>query len=345
MEDRTAHLASDAGAAGIPDASCLVEPAPGLWLLLLDANVYLPDGTGGFSDRSHEGWSAALRHKPWLLGWITEVARAAEREGKTLLAFSHYPMVDIFRGTLLQLDWLGAPRVGRRRMPTLEESLRLSDTGLRLHFSGHWHVDAAATDPSGRLRNMAVPSTVGFPAGYKVVEVEEGRIDVLDRTLEDVPGFDRWSPFQATELRRAGGERPAVPDARDYRTFLDAQFRDLVLQRRLPEDWPPRLSVLLDRSLGEVLGSLGGTHGAAVWALPLREVLVDWCRLRETGGGPRAAVAPDRRAASAALARSLPPPGLADGDQALVAVLIGTLARLMEGPRRTRPVPAGAAAC
>src|SRR5690606_18832778 len=76
------------------DASYLVEPEEGLWLLMIDANVFEPrDGRRdiarkkAFFGSSNAGWNALLRVKPYLLPWIADVSARAARAGKDLLAF------------------------------------------------------------------------------------------------------------------------------------------------------------------------------------------------------------------------------------------------------------------
>ena len=88
------------------DASYLVEPVPGLWLLMIDANVFEPRNgefakgdAGAFVDSTNAGWNAMLKHKRFVLDWAKDVAARAKREGKQLLAFSHYPMLDMLNGT------------------------------------------------------------------------------------------------------------------------------------------------------------------------------------------------------------------------------------------------------
>src|SRR5690606_33794651 len=90
----------------IVDASYLVEPVEGLWLLSVDANVFEPrngafdaDDEAGWIESSDAGWNAMLRHKAFILDWMTSVAERAERSGKRLLAFSHYPAIDPLGGT------------------------------------------------------------------------------------------------------------------------------------------------------------------------------------------------------------------------------------------------------
>ncbi|MDP1575671.1 MAG: metallophosphoesterase, partial [Cypionkella sp.] len=86
------------------DASYLVEPEPGLWLLMIDANVFepragRPDATRkkAFIGPSDAGWNAVLRVKPFLLDWIADVTARAQALGKTLVAVSHYPVLDPFQ--------------------------------------------------------------------------------------------------------------------------------------------------------------------------------------------------------------------------------------------------------
>ena len=88
------------------DASYLIEPVAGLWLLMIDANVFEPRNgdfakgdAGAFVDSTNAGWNAMLKHKRFVLDWAKDVAARAKREGKQLLAFSHYPMLDMLNGT------------------------------------------------------------------------------------------------------------------------------------------------------------------------------------------------------------------------------------------------------
>src|SRR5690606_39128897 len=88
------------------DASYLVEPVEGLWLLSLDANVFEPRNgahdpvpEASYHDSTDAGWNAMLRHKPFVLEWASWVAARARAAGKHLLVFSHYPMIDSMHGT------------------------------------------------------------------------------------------------------------------------------------------------------------------------------------------------------------------------------------------------------
>ena len=62
----------------IPDASYLVEPVKGLWLLAIDGNSYLPRKNGGFGSASI-GYNQTVDHKKHLFSWIKKVAQNAQK--------------------------------------------------------------------------------------------------------------------------------------------------------------------------------------------------------------------------------------------------------------------------
>ena len=83
VEDRLYPVSSPDGRNGyrLMDASYLVEPEPGLWLLMIDANVFEPrDGLfeegdeAAFVDSTGAGWNALIRLKPFIVDWIADVS-------------------------------------------------------------------------------------------------------------------------------------------------------------------------------------------------------------------------------------------------------------------------------
>ena len=160
------------------DSSYLVEPCEGLWLLMIDANVFEPrngrtDRTrkNTFFNSSNAGWNSVLKVKPFLIDWVKDVCARTESSGKHLLAFSHYPIVDTIDTQAAETRLFGNSEVARRT-PDSKVADALLATGLRLHFSGHMHVNNEAhVKKNGRvLSDIAVPSLVGFPAAYKIVQ-------------------------------------------------------------------------------------------------------------------------------------------------------------------------------
>jgi len=129
------------------DASYLVEPEPGLWLLMLDANVFEPrpgrtdpSRKSAFLDPSEAGWNALLRVKPHLLRWIADVTTRAAAQGKVLVTVSHYPVIDPFLPASGAEVALTPASSLARRTPGPQVAQALIAAGLRWHAGGHLHV-------------------------------------------------------------------------------------------------------------------------------------------------------------------------------------------------------------
>lgn len=101
----------------VMDMSYLVEPVEGLWLLAIDANVYIPQSRSDesseieFSGSGNTGYNKIITHKKHLLKWIESLANRAEEKGITLVAFSHFPATDFYNGAkpLLSEHFLNLP--------------------------------------------------------------------------------------------------------------------------------------------------------------------------------------------------------------------------------------------
>lgn len=209
------------GGPGLLDASYLVEPQAGLWLLMLDANVFSPKA-GGWKVEADAAWDHVLARRPYLVGWIEDVADRASRFGKTLLAFSHYPVLPVAPARE-GMDAV-ASQVWLARMPALESSRRLAQAGLRWHFSGHMHVADRVTLDS--LTNIAVPSPVAYPGGYVIAQVEGSIVDIETIPMPQTPGFDVAMRNYATETGSLDSDALSLMlKAVDYEGFLQAHER------------------------------------------------------------------------------------------------------------------------
>lgn len=265
------------------DASYLVEPQPGLWLLMLDANVFYPLD-GGWQVRSNAAWDHVLAQRPYLLAWIGDIARRARLLGKTLLAFSHYPALPLtLAGKDDAIDAVGT-REWLTRMPSLETGRQLATHGITWHFSGHMHV-AGRCEIDG-LINVAVPSPVAYPGGYVVVDVEGGETTVETVPCLETPGFD--IAFAAYERQYGTTSMPdagILGDCNSYHAFLKAHLRHLVTNRHLARDYPADLSDLLDCPIGPFLDDEARMTVTGSWSL--RRMLEDYYFLRADGGEGR----------------------------------------------------------
>lgn len=281
-----AHAADGSVSHALMDASYLVEPDPGLWLLMIDANVFEPRAgrhdasrKKAFIDPTDAGWNAVLRVKPHLLPWIADVTARAGALGKTLITVSHYPVLDPFQDVAGSEVALFGQTSFARRTPGPAVAQALTAAGLRWHAGGHLHVTSVTQ--SGGLTNVALPSLVSYPPAFGIVTALGAEIALETLSLTDLPPDPDLTALYAAE-GRAG---PTVP----YGAFLEHQFRAR-LSRRIARDWPADVRAAIQgKTLAGLMAMLGGEGGDAT---PLEQVIADAYVLREAGD--LAGLAPDR---------------------------------------------------
>lgn len=324
------------------DASYLVEPEPGLWILSLDANVCIPrDGARDFSqacsfhDATDGGWAAVIDQRPYLLGWMADVAARARAAGKHLVAFSHYPPADVLGGTgAEEIALFGATGLARR-IPPEDISLAFTATGVRLHFSGHLHVNDTARHGTGAegFFNIAVPSPVGFAPAMKMLELADNRARIRTLSLCDIPGHDRAYSAYLSEAGWLGQPAPFAAHAPDHGAFLDRHLTGLVRDRYMAREWPAEMADFASRArMADLVGILG--IEVETPDLPLRHLAEDWYRLRKAGVLAEPFVAAERLAFYRLLCAEIPDltgDSLASRFAALLRILEGYLHRLPNG--------------
>jgi 3',5'-cyclic AMP phosphodiesterase CpdA len=277
------------------DASYLVEPEPGLWLMMIDANIFEPrDGTfergeeAAFIDSTAGGWNALLRCKPFIIDWIADVRDRAQALGKTLLGFSHYPALDPFDGGSGAESALFGETTAVRRMPRKAVEDALIEAGLAVHFSGHLHVEGVTRRGEGEnsLTNIAVPSLVAFPSAFKVVHPSQHEVAVETVEMADLPVNSRLSRGYAQETALAGEAEDRAFAAGNYGEFLRDHQRALIRHRYFPKEWPAEIvATMTDKTVREVVGLLGEKNIASHDTdLPMFELITDWYCLRQGVG-------------------------------------------------------------
>ncbi|WP_275784491.1 metallophosphoesterase family protein [Pararhizobium gei] len=301
------------------DASYLIEPFAGVWLLMIDANVFVPvdrvpvGQPGDLADSTGAGWNAMLRHKPFIFDWIRDVTRRARHLGKVVLAFSHYPVIDPLDETADdEIALLGRTGMSER-IPGPAVANALSEAGLDVHFSGHLHVNDTARHRTGDrvLVNIAVPSLVAFPAAYKIVSIGTDTIDVETVDLGDMQLSPLLRKSYQREIAHSGLKSGAMMEATDYGSFLSAHLGHLTSRRYLKRDWPKDLAEFFraanlsdlailafieepipTEEVFKALSTVRERHGllqslsaagaepAALSVIPAVDFLADWYRLR-----------------------------------------------------------------
>lgn len=279
------------------DASYLVEPVDGLWLLAIDGGVYLPkemkDGKWSYQGSS-AGYNLVLKHKPFLLPWVRKVVEEAQKRHKTLVAFSHYPLVDFNDGVSehVRRIW-GDRRFDLHRVPEAEVSEAFLQAGLRLHFAGHMHVNDTGIwegKDGKHLYNIQVPSIATYVPAYKILTVESDEVFRVETVMLDtVLGFDSLFPLYRAEYQSDSlkGHSPVwnkeILSARTYGEFCDYQFRDLVRLRFIPRDLPESWRACLDFTGARMLEAVSGEDKSddADWTdWCMRDLVLDLYRLR-----------------------------------------------------------------
>ncbi|MDH4439884.1 MAG: metallophosphoesterase [Rhizobium sp.] len=304
-EARTYEVASEDGTNRyqLMDASYLVEPEPGLWLLMIDANVFEPrngsfrrGSKSAFIDSSGAGWNALLRLKPFLIDWIADVAARAQASGKTLLPFSHYPTIDPFDDREGYEQALFPDGVISLRRPKDEVAEALISAGLKLHFSGHWHIDGVSRHQhlDKTLTNIALPSLVAFPPAFKHLSVETGCLTVETIDLSTLPLDGDVMALYRREAERNGLVPDEALQAIDYGDFLRCHAKALVAHRYFRREWPQDvIRIIATMSVADLLcdpRTAPQHHRAASLLvanafsdLSVLDLIADWYCLRQAG--------------------------------------------------------------
>ncbi|MBD8894229.1 metallophosphoesterase family protein [Roseibium litorale] len=287
------------------DASYLVEPVAGVWLVMIDANVFEPkNGCAGrrdaaaFADSSNAGWNGILQHKRFLFDWLVSISQRAAEQGKKVLVFSHYPVIDPFD------DQIGAePRLFTgsnfaKRTPKPEAAQSLIEAGVDVHFSGHLHVNSqTVVEHHGKmLTNIAVPSLVAYPPAFKVVRLEANGIVVEDVVFDGLPMDQSILDAYGLECDMAGDARVPALEARQYGGFLIEHVGELCEHRYLPREWPEDAAAAArTHSLAGICGMAGFLdYGPDAAQIPMMLVVRDWYLLRASGNLAFGAVPGDR---------------------------------------------------
>jgi hypothetical protein len=243
------------------------------------------------------------------------VVQRATEGGKRLLAFSHYPMLDTLGDTVEEEARLFGDTSFLRRTPGAAVARAVAETGIKVHFSGHLHVNDTAFFREGSrfLVNVSVPSMVAFPPAYKIVGHEGDRMCIETVTVADAPGFDAAFDFYRAEKGLTGVDRGEILDAASHADFLSRHVARVTAERHLPREWPKDLARLVPHlnladlwQIADVLRPLAAdevTAGAMVPSAPglagigFIDLVADWYRLRSARELALDVIPPQRLAA------------------------------------------------
>ncbi|WP_075185010.1 metallophosphoesterase family protein [Teredinibacter haidensis] len=236
----------------VPDSSYLVEPVPGLWLLAIDANVYIPNEDKQFESSGNAGYNKMFTHKTHVMNWIGDVVQRASSQNKVLIAFSHFPMAEFYDDqSSTMANTFGKHTHQLRRKPEDKTGQLLANMGIKVHIGGHMHMNDTSVirTPAGKtLFNIQAPSIAAYRPAYKLITLRNNhQIEVETIQIEEVPRFDELFEHYEAEyktLQRTDPDRlwnHAILDSKTYREFTDWHIRELTRQRFIPNEWPQHL--------------------------------------------------------------------------------------------------------
>ncbi|WP_063581117.1 metallophosphoesterase [Achromobacter ruhlandii] len=230
----------------VPDTSYVVEPVKGVWLVGIDANVYVPTGNGAndFTGSGDQGYNKMLTHKAHVIKWLADVVARGKAQGKQVVAFSHFPMTEFFNGASDDIEaLLGANKMQMVRRPAENTTRALADTGLKVHVGGHMHFNDTASRNYGgdkALFNIQAPSMAAYVPAYKLMTMQgPDQIELQTIRLDKVPRFDELFDLYRAEHAYTVPPRwdVSILDAKDYGDFNYRYMSELVRLRLLNDDW------------------------------------------------------------------------------------------------------------
>ncbi|WP_339870002.1 metallophosphoesterase [uncultured Algoriphagus sp.] len=251
----------------LPDASYVVEPIEGIWLLALDGNVFTRSGNDlkeGWKGSS-VGFNEASISKKHQLDWIKKVAAEAEKRGKTLISFSHYPLVEFHDGASEEMKSLFGPRKFQlERVPTNETSELYATAGIHIHFAGHMHINDTGVyqdqSTTHTMYNIQVPSLAAFPPAYKTAKIsKKDNFEIETIPLSDVDHMNEFFDLYRMEHRwLLEKQDPGIWDttilaSKNYLEYTRNHLIELTKSRFIPSDWPKELVSLLTAMSSDAL--------------------------------------------------------------------------------------------
>ncbi|MBF4484956.1 metallophosphoesterase [Flavobacterium sp. CSZ] len=254
----------------VPDVSYLVEPLDGLWLMAIDGNVYIPKNNDADPKDSKNyleastGYNNVLSNKKHLIKWVEEISEQAKLQGKTLIAFSHFPMIDFNDDASVEIkELLGPNKWQLNRVPVEEVAQVFADVGLKIHFGGHMHINDTGirtTAKGNTLVNIQTPSLAAYIPAYKLLTIKKDNLlDIQTITIDEVPGYNELFDLYKMEYQFLESQNTKdiwnidILKTKNYHDFTDFHLKELVRLRFLKDDWPESFKNFILNVSGEDL--------------------------------------------------------------------------------------------
>ena len=238
----------------VPDLSYVVEPVKGVWMIAIDGNTYIPKNINENPNNASNykgasiGYNNVLTNKKHLIEWVKKITQEAKINGKTIIAFTHYPMIDFNDGATQEIkNALGEKKWQMERVPEEEVAKAFAEAGLQIHFAGHMHINDTGIRKFGdkMLLNVQVPSLAAYLPAYKVLTIKSpNKVEVQTEVLNDVPNFDELFSLYEKEYEALKKDQNKILwnkdilNSKTYHDFMLFHLKELVRLRMIPDDWP-----------------------------------------------------------------------------------------------------------
>ncbi|AZA52623.1 metallophosphoesterase family protein [Chryseobacterium sp. G0201] len=264
----------------VPDLSYVVEPMKGVWMIAIDGNTYIPKNLNSNPNDPTNyrgasiGYNNVLTNKKHLIQWIKKITQEAKTNGKTVIAFTHYPMIDFNDGATHEIkNLLGEKKWQLERVPDEEVAKAFAETGLQIHFAGHMHINDTGIRKMGEkiLVNVQVPSLAAYLPSYKILTIHSPeKMEVQTEVLNDVHRFDELFPLYEKEFEALSQNKNAtlwnkdILKTKSYHDFMLFHLKELVRLRMIPDDWPKEFMEKAKSLNGEDLLLMSQNSGSEV---------------------------------------------------------------------------------
>ena len=224
--------------------------------MAIDGNVYIPKKNAtadakdpkNYSDAS-TGYNNVLSNKKHLIKWVGEISAQAKKQGKILIAFSHFPMIDFNDDASAEIkELLGPNKWQLNRVPVEEVAQTFADAGLKIHFGGHMHINdtgVRTTAKGNTLVNIQTPSLAAYIPAYKLLTIQKDNlVDIQTITIDKVKRYDELFDLYKMEYQFLESQQTkdiwnkAILETKNYHDFTDFHLKELVRLRFLSDDWP-----------------------------------------------------------------------------------------------------------
>lgn len=239
----------------VPDLSYVVESTEGIWLMAIDGNTYIPKNNNGNPNDENNfhgasiGYNNVLTNKKHLFSWVEKVVNEAKKHHKTLIAFTHYPILDFNDNANSKIkQLLGNDKWQMDRVPNDEVAELFAKAGLQLHFAGHMHINDTGMkkfEDGKMLVNIQVPSLAAYIPGYKILTVKsKDEFEVETVSIKNVSRFNELFPLYEKEFENLKSKdskeiwNKEILKTKNYQDFTLFHLKELVRLRFIPSDWP-----------------------------------------------------------------------------------------------------------